>query len=215
MSYSLQGEQREQRRSMGGLANAYLIALFAIYALLAIPLRSYLQPLIIMAVIPFGIVGAIGGHLFMGLFRPSLGQLSFMSVVGMVALSGVVVNSSLVLVDFINRRTKEGVPLNQAIQDAGISRFRPILLTSLTTFVGLSPLLVETSIQAQYLIPMAISLAYGVLFATFITLFLVPCSLTIIEDIGAGSRKKWRTWRSSSLESSLGDSGPAEAGLSD
>ncbi len=211
MSYSLQGEQREQRRSMGGLASAYIIALFAIYALLAIPLRSYLQPLIIMAVIPFGIVGAIGGHLFMGLFRPSLGQLSFMSVVGMVALSGVVVNSSLVLVDFINRRTKEGVPLNQAIQDAGILRFRPIILTSLTTFVGLSPLLVETSIQAQYLIPMAISLAYGVLFATLITLFLVPCSLTVIEDIGAGSRRKWETWRSSSPKFNLGKTGTAEA----
>jgi multidrug efflux pump subunit AcrB len=193
------------------LASAYVIALFAIYALLAIPLRSYLQPLIIMAVIPFGIVGAIGGHLFMGFFRPSLGQLSFMSVVGMVALSGVVVNSSLVLVDFINRRTQEGVPLGQAIQEASISRFRPIILTSLTTFVGLSPLLVETSIQAQYLIPMAISLAYGVLFATFITLFLVPCSLTIIEDIGAGSRRTWERWRSSSQESNLGKTGAAEA----
>ena len=95
-----------------------------------------------MAVIPFGIVGAIGGHLFMGIFRSSLGQLSFMSVVGMVALSGVVVNSSLVLVDFINRSTKAGLPLHQAIQEAGVARFRPIVLTSLTTFVGLSPLLV-------------------------------------------------------------------------
>lgn len=194
MSYSLQGEQREQRRSVSGLASAYLIALFAIYALLAIPLRSYLQPVIIMAVIPFGIVGAIGGHLFMGMFRSSLGQLSFMSVVGMVALSGVVVNSSLVLVDFINRSTKAGMPLEEAIQEAGVARFRPILLTSMTTFVGLSPLLVETSIQAQYLIPMAISLAFGVVFATFITLFLVPCSLIIVEDIRGGFRRRWEAW---------------------
>ncbi|MBW2713921.1 MAG: efflux RND transporter permease subunit, partial [Deltaproteobacteria bacterium] len=209
MSYSLQGEQREQRRSMSGLASAYIIALFAIYALLAIPLRSYLQPLIIMAVIPFGIVGAIGGHLFMGLFRDALGQLSFMSVVGMVALSGVVVNSSLVMVDFVNRSTKEGFPLHHAIQEAGISRFRPIVLTSLTTFVGLSPLLVETSIQAQYLIPMAISLAYGVLFATLITLFLVPCALIIVEDIRTLLREKLGSWGPVTPEERLDSGGEA------
>jgi len=182
LSYSFEGEQREQRRSLGGIMRSYALALFAIYALLAIPLRSYVQPLIIMSVIPFGVVGAIAGHLLMHK------QLSFMSLIGMVALSGVVVNDSLVLVDFINRRRASGVSLEQAVREAARSRFRPILLTSLTTFAGLSPLLIERSIQSQYLVPMAISLAFGVLFATLITLILVPCMLLALEDLRGGPR---------------------------
>lgn len=177
VSFDLEGEQREQSRALSGLASAYLLALFAVYALLAIPLGSYTQPFIIMSVIPFGIVGAIGGHLLMGR------HLSMMSVIGIVALSGVVVNASLVMVHFVNEARAEGVPLHDAITEAGVSRFRPIVLTSLTTFVGLFPLMMEQSVQAQFLIPMAISLGYGVLFATAITLLVVPCGYLVLEDI--------------------------------
>ncbi|MCK6554347.1 efflux RND transporter permease subunit [Candidatus Binatia bacterium] len=178
VSYDLEGEQREQTRALSGLLGAYVLALFAVYALLAIPLGSYTQPFIIMSVIPFGIVGAIGGHLLMGR------HLSMMSVIGIVALSGVVVNASLVLVHFVNEARSEGVTVHDAITEAGVARFRPIVLTSLTTFVGLLPLMTEQSVQAQFLIPMAISLGYGVLFATLITLLVVPCGYLVLEDIG-------------------------------
>jgi multidrug efflux pump subunit AcrB len=174
--YTLAGEQEEQRESMAGLAKGFVLALFVIYALLAIPFKSYLQPLIIMSAIPFGLIGAIWGHLVMGM------DLAILSMFGIVALTGVVVNDSLVMVDFINRSYREGVPLHDAIRTAGVSRFRPILLTSLTTFAGLTPLLLERSLQARFLIPMAISLAFGVLFATFITLVLIPSLYAILED---------------------------------
>ena len=175
--YSLEGEQREQRETLGGLQHSFLVALLIIYALLAIPFRSYLQPLIVMSAIPFGIVGAVGGHLLMGM------DLTILSMFGIVALTGVVVNDSLVMVDFINRRRKNGNPLQMAIREAGVSRFRPILLTSVTTFAGLTPLLLERSLQAQFLVPMAVSLGFGVVFATFITLILVPVLYHILEDI--------------------------------
>lgn len=177
VSYDLEGEQREQQRALSGLASAYLLALFAVYALLAIPLGSYLQPFIIMSVIPFGVVGAIGGHILLGR------NLSMMSVIGIVALSGVVVNASLVMVHFVNERRAEGVALRDAVTEAGVARFRPIILTSMTTFVGLLPLMMEKSVQAQFLIPMAVSLAYGVLFATLITLLVVPAGYRILEDL--------------------------------
>ena len=148
-----------------------------IYVLLAIPFRSYLQPLIVMSAIPFGFIGAIWGHVLMG------SNLTILSGFGIVALTGVVVNDSLVMVDFINRARAEGLSLMQAVREAGVSRFRPIILTSLTTFAGLTPLLLERSLQAQFLIPMAISLAFGVLFATLITLILVPVLYTILEDV--------------------------------
>jgi multidrug efflux pump subunit AcrB len=192
VSFSLEGEQREQNRALGGLARAYLIALLAVYALLAIPLRSYLQPLLIMSVIPFGLVGAIGGHYLMGSLRPlmrgELGigdpwSLSFMSVVGMVALSGVVVNASLVMIHYVNERRAEGAGLVEAVSKAGVARFRPILLTSLTTFAGLTPLMLERSVQAQFLIPMAISVAWGVVFATAITLLVLPCGYIVLDDL--------------------------------
>ncbi|MCB1683118.1 MAG: efflux RND transporter permease subunit, partial [Pseudomonadales bacterium] len=140
------------------------------------PLRSYLQPLVIMSVIPFGAVGAIVGHWLLGY------QLMFFSALGIVALSGVVVNASLVLVDYINRRRREGMDLEEAVLSAGVVRFRPILLTSVTTFVGLVPLMSSPSPATSFFIPMAISLAFGVLFATFITLFLVPSLYRIAED---------------------------------
>ena len=156
------------------------MALFVIYGLLAIPFRSYLQPLIIMAVIPFGFVGAVIGHIIMGL------DLTILSVFGLVALSGVVINDSLVMVDFINRRRKEGNDLQDAIRQSGMARFRPILLTSLTTFAGLTPLLFEKSLQAQLLIPMATSLGFGVIFGTAVILILVPVTYAILEDVRHG-----------------------------
>lgn len=198
VSYSLEGAQREQRRAMGGLARSYGLALFVIFALLAVPLRSYLQPLLIMSVIPFGLVGAVGGHLLMGR------DLAFMSVQGFIALSGVVVNSSLVLVHSVNARRAEGLAVREAIQTAGEARFRPIVLTSITTFAGLTPLLLERSMQAQFLIPMAISLSFGVLFASLITLFVVPCGYEILENfrgIAAKLLGKSRHWISGTIGS--------------
>jgi multidrug efflux pump subunit AcrB len=177
VSHSMGGEQRRQQEILDSLGRTYLLAMVLIYTLLAIPLRSYGQPLIIMAVIPFGLVGAIGGHILMGL------NLSMMSTFGAVALSGVVVNSSLVLVHSVNRRRKDGSGTEQAVCEAGASRFRPIVLTSLTTFAGLGPLLFEKSIGAQFVIPMGVSLAFGVVFATVISLFLVPCGYLILEDL--------------------------------
>jgi multidrug efflux pump subunit AcrB len=172
------GEQREQAETFSSLGKNYSIALIAIYALLAIPFRSYLQPLIIMSAIPFGIVGAVFGHIVMGY------NLNVISMFGIIALSGVVVNDSLVLVDAANRYRAEGHSALSAIQLAGTKRFRPIMLTSLTTFFGLAPMIFETSMQARFLIPMAISLGFGVLFATFIVLLLVPAVYLIVEDVG-------------------------------
>jgi len=171
-----EGEMEDQSKAVGGLSRAYPIALLAIFALLAIPLNSYIQPLIIMSVIPFGVVGAVAGHLIMG------HAMSFPSVIGIVALSGVVVNASLVMVATVNRLRADGMSLREAVEESGTARFRPIVLTAVTTFAGLSPLLLETSLQAQILRPMAISMAFGVIFATAITLFMVPCCYLIIED---------------------------------
>ncbi len=176
VSYSLEGQQREQGDSIAGLIRGFMFALLAIYVLLAIPFRSYIQPLIVMSAIPFGIVGAVFGHVIMGI------DLTILSGFGIVALTGVVVNDSLVMVDFINKARAGGQPLAHAIRDAGVARFRPILLTSLTTFLGLTPLLLEKSLQAQFLIPMAVSLGFGVLFATAITLILIPVLYYILED---------------------------------
>ena len=161
---------------MQSLKVGVLFVLFVIYALLAIPFKSYSQPLIVMAVIPFGMVGAILGHLIMGM------TLSISSLLGMLALSGVVVNDSLVLVDYVNRKRREGMPIMQAITTAGGARFRAVWLTSLTTFAGLMPLIFEKSTQAQFLIPMGVSLGFGILFATFITLLLVPINYLILDD---------------------------------
>jgi multidrug efflux pump subunit AcrB len=183
LSYDLEGVQREQNKTIEALLTDALFALVLIYALLAVPLRSYGQPLIIMAVIPFGLVGAIAGHLIMRM------DLSMMSVFGVVALSGVVVNSSLVLVHYINQRRNSGVALSEAVREAGVARFRPIALTSMTTFAGLTPLLLEGSVSAQFLIPMAISLAFGVVFASSISLFLVPSLYLILEDVKRGIRQ--------------------------
>ena len=155
---------------------AFLI--FALYALLAIPFRSVVQPIYVLLAVPFGVIGALLGHLIMDITP------NFLSVFGMLALAGVVVNDSLVMVDFVNSRRRAGMPLIEAALAAGARRFRPIILTSLTTFAGLVPLLMDQSLQAQFLIPMAVSLGYGILFATGITLFLIPCALLVADDIG-------------------------------
>jgi len=176
LTYSMEGEEKERRDSMDSMKRGFLFALFIIYALLAIPFKSYSQPLIIMASIPFGIVGAIAGHMIMGF------ELSILSIFGIVALSGVVVNSAILLINYINRQRSEGAEISTAVIEAGQRRFRPILLTSLTTSLGLTPIILETSVQAQFLIPMAISLGFGVLFATGITLLLIPSLYLILED---------------------------------
>jgi multidrug efflux pump subunit AcrB len=177
LSYNLEGEAKESRESFESMKTGFILALFGIYALLAIPFRSYSQPFLIMAAIPFGMIGAIMGHLLMGF------NLSILSMFGMIALAGVVVNDSLLLIDYTNRQRREGSELVQAIVDSCRRRFRPILLTSLTTFFGLTPMILETSVQAQFLIPMAISLAFGVLFATGITLLLIPALYSVLEDV--------------------------------
>ena len=174
--FTFVGEKKEQEESDSGLAQAGGICLFVIYALLAIPFRSYLQPFLIMSVIPFGLIGAVLGHFLFGL------PLSQLSHFGLVALTGVVINDSLVLVHYVNQRAKE-TTLLEATRLAGMARFRAILLTSLTTFVGLLPILFERSLQAQFLKPMAIAIGFGVLFATLITLLMVPCLYLILEDL--------------------------------
>ncbi len=177
VQYSWEGEAREQRESFSSLKWGLLFVVFVIYSLLAIPFKSYFQPIIVMSVIPFGAIGAIGGHMIMGM------DLTLISLLGMLALIGVVVNDSLVLVDFINQRRRHSEPLRDAILTAGVKRFRPVMLTSLTTFIGLMPLLFEKSTQAQFLIPMAVSLGFGILFATVLTLLLVPVNYLIVEDV--------------------------------
>lgn len=177
LSYSFEGRQAEMQDSISSLIRGLLMALLAIFCLLAIPLKSYFQPILIMSCIPFGLVGAVVGHIVLGY------SLSVMSLFGLVALSGVVVNDSLVLIDYTNRKVASGLPLAQAVQAAGIHRFRPIILTTLTTFGGLSPMIFETSRQAKFLIPMAISLGFGIMFATAITLVLLPILYMIHEDI--------------------------------
>jgi multidrug efflux pump subunit AcrB len=172
----LSGEGEQRARSLGGLFASYPLALLIMFALLAIPLKSYAQPLIIMSVIPFGAIGAIVGHYIMGI------ELVFFSLIGIVALGGVVVNASLVLVVYINNEIKEGHSLVEAVANAGVARFRPIFLTSVTTFIGLVPLMLTPSPATFFIIPMAVSLAFGVLFATFITLFLVPALYMILYD---------------------------------
>jgi len=178
MNYTLEGESKEQSESLGSLLFGLVFVLFAIYSLLAIPFKSYGQPLIVMSIIPFGTIGAILGHWVLGM------PLTMFSLLGILALVGIVVNDSLVLVDFINQqRRKHGMPVLEAIQAAGAARFRPVMLTSMTTFFGLLPLLFEQSTQAQFLIPMAVSLAFGILFATLITLLMVPVNYLIALEL--------------------------------
>ncbi|MXZ70924.1 MAG: efflux RND transporter permease subunit [Acidobacteria bacterium] len=198
VSYAFAGQQADQAEVIGGLQRGFMLAMLAIFALLAVPLRSYLQPLVIMAAIPFGVAGAILGHVLMNL------DFSTSSLLGCVALSGIVVNDSLVMIDGINRardrqsasarhaadaagpqdpRGLTSTGLDLAILAAAGTRFRPILITSLTTFAGLAPMMFDRSGQAAFFVPMAVSLGFGVLFATFITLILVPVGCLILDDL--------------------------------
>ena len=176
LTWTFQGTQAEMRESTQALWAGFALAMVAIYMLLAIAFSNYLQPLIVMAAIPFGIVGAVIGHILLGY------DLSLISLMGVIALSGVVVNDSLIMIDYANRKRAEYSAF-EAIHQAGLRRFRPIILTTLTTFGGLTPIILETSRQAYYLIPMAISLGFGIIFATSIILLLVPCLYLILEDI--------------------------------
>ncbi|QYK13681.1 efflux RND transporter permease subunit [Shewanella rhizosphaerae] len=188
ISTTLDGGSADEQSAMIGLIQGFFFAMFTIYALMAIPLKSYSQPLIIMSVIPFGIIGALFGHFILGL------SMSVLSLCGIVALAGVVVNDSLILVDFVNRARAQGLPLKDAAIDAGCYRFRAIILTSMTTFVGLVPIILERSLQAQIVIPMATSLAFGILFSTVVTLVLVPVLYIILNDIRQLTGRLFRWW---------------------
>ncbi len=179
LRYSFGGEQRERNDSLQSMTFNFIIALFVIYVLLAVPFKSYMQPFVVMSAIPFGIIGAVWGHVFMGI------DLAMLSLFGIIALSGVVVNDSLVLLSFYNQLCDEGMDHASALLEAGAQRFRPILLTSLTTFFGLLPMILEKSVQAQFLIPMAVSLAFGILFATVIILIGVPVGTMLLEKTQA------------------------------
>ena len=172
----------DQAETLESLQEHLLVALILIYALLAVPLSSWTQPFVIMAAVPFGLAGAIFGHVIMGV------ELSIPSFFGMVPLVGIVVNDALVLLHFTNQARRAGTPAREAVLAAGPLRFRPIILTSATTCAGLLPLLAERSVQAQFLIPMAASLAFGVAFATLVTLFLVPVIYSFVEDASSLSR---------------------------
>ncbi|MBX3463245.1 MAG: efflux RND transporter permease subunit [Planctomycetes bacterium] len=186
LTWAFEGDQKKKNELLLSLAGGFAVALFAIYALMAIPLRSFLQPLLIMTAIPFGIAGAIGGHMLTGY------DLSILSLFGAIALAGVVVNDNIVLVDWVNQRRDAHDTLLDAVRTAGAARFRPILLTSLTTFGGLTPLLLERSVQARFLVPMGISLGFGVMFATLISLVLVPALYLALDD---GKRAAAAVWR--------------------
>ncbi|MCB9915254.1 MAG: efflux RND transporter permease subunit [Planctomycetes bacterium] len=187
VTWSVQGQTMELGVTLEAMQRDFVIALLLIYALLAVPFRSYIQPVIVMSAIPLGLVGAVIGHVLMG------HSLSMLSIMGFVALSGVVVNDSLVMVDYINGHRAEHGTLLKTVREAGVRRFRPILLTSLTTFAGLTPLMFEKSVQAQFLIPMAIALAWGVMFSTVVTLIFVPAGYIILDDV----QRAWR-WLTSS-----------------
>ncbi len=178
LTYSLEGEQSSQRESLSAMADGFVLVLLLIYGLLAIPFRSYVQPLIVMLGIPFSFIGALIGHLLLGY------GLSMVSLLGIVALAGVVVNDSLVLIVGTNRiREAQDIPLSEAVVQGAMNRFRPIVLTSLTTFFGLAPMMFETALQARFLIPMAISLGFGILFGTVIILTILPSVYLIVEDV--------------------------------
>ncbi|MCB0318684.1 MAG: efflux RND transporter permease subunit, partial [Bdellovibrionales bacterium] len=184
LSFSLGGEKEAQTDTLGALKIGFILSMLTVYALLAVPFRSYVQPIIVMLSIPFGIIGAVAGHYIVSLLpgQPEY-TISIISMFGIIALSGVVVNDSLVLIVKANELRASGMSAFDAVQNAGIRRFRPILLTSLTTFFGLAPMIFETSMQARFLIPMAISLGFGIIFATFISLAIVPCIYIMLEDV--------------------------------
>lgn len=179
LTYDFEGQEKRTRESMDSIKTGYLLALMGIFLLLASQFRSYIQPLIIMTAIPFGLIGAIFGHLVMGM------EFTIISIFGIVALSGIVVNDSLILIDFINRAVRSGIEIDRAVVESGKARFRPVLLTSITTVAGLFPLLLERSFQAQFIIPMAVSICFGLLAATVLTLLYVPALYLIVRNVTA------------------------------
>ena len=179
VNMQLSGASERQNRTLFDFGKNALIALFVIYALMAIPLKSYIQPLIVMSVIPFGLIGALLGHFILNY------PVSSVTIMGLIALTGVVVNDGIILVDYVNKAVAQGRSRAEAAVEAGGARFRAILLTSTTTFMGLTPMLTETSFQAALMMPMAIALAFGILFATTMTLILIPCLYIIADDFMA------------------------------
>ena len=177
IAYDFEGQEKRTRESLDSIKSGYLLAMMGIFLLLASQFRSYIQPIIIMMAVPFGLIGAILGHLVMGI------EFTIISIFGIVALSGIVVNDSLILIDFINRALRDGIDINKAVIESGKARFRPVLLTSVTTIAGLFPLLLERSFQAQFLIPMAVSICFGLLAATILTLLYVPALYLIVADV--------------------------------
>jgi len=177
ITYALEGQEKRTRESLDSIKSGYFLAMMGIFLLLASQFRSYFQPVIIMMAIPFGLIGAILGHLILGL------EFTIVSIFGIVALSGIVVNDSLILIDFINRAVRDGMDVEKAVIESGRARFRPVLLTSVTTVAGLFPLLLERSFQAQFLVPMAVSLCFGLMVATVLTLLYVPALYLIVQDI--------------------------------
>ena len=184
VSYRVGGQEEQTRESLQSLMRGFIIAILVIYGLLATQFRSYVQAIIVMAAIPFGLIGAVLGHLLLGR------NLTLLSMFGLVALSGIVVNDSLVLIDFINQGVRSGTETFKAAVEAGKARFRAVMLTTITTVAGLTPILTEGSFQAQFLIPMVISIAFGLVFATVITLFLVPALYLILYDVLALFRRE-------------------------
>ena len=182
LSFAMGGEQREQGQALPGLAKNFLLAVFCMYALLALAFRSYVQPFLVIAAIPFGLVGATVGHLLLDL------SFGLTSIFGIVGLSGIIVNGSLVLIDFINEKHGQGLVMREAIVTAAKARFRPVFLTAVTTFLGIFPLIIERSIQAQFLIPLAISIGVGVLMGTFLLMLLTPALVMWQHD----SMNWWR-----------------------
>ena len=201
ISFMFRGYIAEYAEARQRTIIGFVALFFALYALLAIPFKSLVQPIFVLLSVPFGIIGALLGHLVMGITP------SYLSIFGMLAVAGVVVNDALVLVDYINRQHRQGTPLRKAVLEAGERRFRPIVLTSLTTFVGLLPLLMDRSLQAQFLIPMAVSLGAGILFGTVITLYLIPCALLLSEDLGQ-TFARFRQWYFRPWVSSANDNAP-------
>ena len=193
IEWNITGAQKSESNMVSTLIRWYFMVILATLALMAILFRSYFQPLVVMSAIPFGLVGAVFGHWLMGM------EFTLWSIIGMVAVSGVVVNDNLVLIDYINERRREGVAVIDAIKQAGVSRFRPIWLTTITTFIGLLPLMMESSVQAQFLIPMAVSLAYGELFATAISLIMVPVSYHVLDKLQNDASRIFKQWKNTRI----------------
>lgn len=189
ISWVWEGHIKENREADSRTNWLFAGLMLTLFALLAIPFKSLLQPIIVLLAVPFGMIGAYGGHVLMDVTP------SWLSIFGILALAGVVVNDSLVLVDFINKKREEGIELREAVLMSGTRRFRPIFLTSITTFAGLMPMIFDSAANAQLLKPMAISLGFGILFATFITLLLIPSAYLMLEDVKTIFRKSWAWYR--------------------